>query len=238
MKKFLTLMAILLAILIGFLEFVLPKTLSGILEEQITNSTGAQAVNLDLSSSPNFKIAAGIIDKIHGTASSGRLGEIDFKELSLDGEKISLDVKELLFPEKEIPTKDRMNKILQSAEKLEMHGIITEEDLKSYIATKVDRLENAEVKISPEEISATGQVKIMGRTADVDLAGKFIADDGDIYFQMTRLNVRNALLRHVSLDRFLGDVKILESEKLPLGMKFDSVELREGEAVIAAVRKN
>lgn len=237
MKKFLIFMAVLLLILVGLLELILPKTLSAVLEEQVTNLTGAQEVDLNLSSSPNFKIIAGDIDKVHGTASLGKINDIDFKELSVDGEKLQLDVFEILFPTENLSSQDRTNKILKSIDKLELHGIITAEDLKNFIAKKVDRFDNSEVKISPEGISATGQIKIMGRMADVDLAGIFIADGGDIYFRGTNLNLKNSLLRHVQLDRFLGDMKILDSENLPLNLQYDSVELREGEILITAKLK-
>ena len=236
MKKFLTLMAFLLIVLLVILEIVLPRNVENILQEQITNSTAAQEVDIDLSSSPNAKIALGEIDKVHAAASQGRIGEIDFTNLSLDGENIQLDMREILFPSAELSDKERTDKILKSVGKLELHGVIGAEDLKSFIAKKVDKLENAEIKISPEEISATGQIKIMGRTADVDVAGIFIADGGDVYFSVTRLNVKNALLRHVNLERFLGEVKILDSAKLPLNLKFDSVELREDEILLTAVR--
>lgn len=237
MRKFLTLMAFLLIILFVLLEIILPRTVENILQEQIIKSTASQEADVNLSSSPNTKIALGEIDKVHASANNGRIGEIDFTNLSLDGEKIQLDMREILFPTEGIKDSERAEKILKSVDKLEMHGVIGEEDLKSYIAKKVDKLENAEIKISPEEISATGQIKLMGRTADVDVAGIFIVDNGDIYFRATHLNVKNALLRHVNLDRFLGELKIVDSANLPMNLKFDSVELREGEILLTAIRQ-
>ena len=234
MKKFLTLMAFLLIVLLVILEIVLPRTVENILQEQIIKSTAAQEVDIDLSSSPNAKIALGEIDKVHAAANSGRLGEIDFTNLSLDGEKIKIDIREILFPSAELSDKERTDKILKSVDKLELHGVIGAEDLKSFIAKKVDKLENAEIKITPQEITATGQIKILGRTADVDVAGIFIVDSGDIYFRATHLNVKNALLRHVNLDRFLGELKIVDSKNLPLNLKFDEVELRDGEILLTA----
>ncbi len=234
MKKFLVFMAVLLLILLALLEFILPTTLAKVLEEQVTGATGAQEVDLNLNSSPNFKILAGYVDEVHGTASLGRIGDVDFKELALDGEKVQVDIFELLFPTEGISAREHTNKILKSISKLEMHGIITAEDLKNFIAKKVDRFDNAEVKISPEGIEATGQIKIMGRMAEVKMAGTFIEDGGNIYFRGTNLNVKNSLLRHVQLDKFFGDVKVLDSENLPLNLQYDSVELRDNEILISA----
>ena len=210
--------------------------MTNLLKEKVLSATAAQAVELSLSSSPNARIALGEIDKLHCTATDGKIGELFIKEMTLDGEKIKLDVPEILFPDKEISSQEHFNKILISADKLELNGIVNEENLKEFLMSKADKIDNLELKISPEEVSATGQVKIIGRTADVELAGVIIADEGDLYFRMTRLNVRNAILRHVQLDRFLGDIKIIERDKLPMGLTFHSVELREGEALLSAAR--
>ena len=236
MKKFLTLITFLAIVLLILLEFVLPRTVENILQEQIIKSTAAQEVDLDLSSSPNAKIALGEIDKVHAAANSGRLGDIDFTNLSLDGEKIKIDMQEILFPSDDLKGNERTEKIFKSVEKLELHGVIGEEDLKSFVAKKVDKLENAEIKIKSDEVTAKGQIKILGRTADVDLAGIFIVDGGDVYFRATHLNVKNALLRHVNLDSFLGELKIVDSQNLPLNLKFDTVELRDGEILLTAIK--
>ena len=63
-----------------------------------------------------------------------------------------------------------------------------------------------------------------------------IADEGDLYFRMTKLNARAPLLRHVQLDRFFGDIKIASADKLPLNLKFENVELQEGQAILTAIR--
>ena len=234
MKKFLALTAILLAILAALCEAVVPSTVESILREQIVNSTSATAVDVSLSSSPNFRIALGEIDKIHATAAAGRIGEIDFKNLTLDGEKIRLDILSILFPNKDLTAQELNKRILKHADKIELRGIITEDELKKFIVDKGDNFEEPQVSIKPEGASATARVKFFGRKVDLDVAGNFLVNDGTIYFHMTRLN-SNSILSRVNIDSFMSDIKVLDSANLPLGLKFDSVELREGEAVITAV---
>ncbi len=233
MKKFFALILILLVILIALLNFVLPGTVANILEEQIIHATAAQEVKVDLSSNPNAKIALGEIEKIHGTASKGHIGEVEFQNLTLDGTKIRLDVMELLFPNKDLTAQERTRRILQHADKIEMRGVITEEKLRDFIAKKDAHFENPQVKITPEEATAQARVKILGRTVDLDVAGTFIVSNGDVFFHMTRLD-SNSILRRVNVDFFLNDVKVLDSSTLPIGLKFESVELRDGEAVLTA----
>lgn len=236
MKKFLALIVILLVILAALLELVLPSTVESIVAEQIVNATSATAVEVSLSSKPNFRIAMGEVDRLHATAAAGRIGEIDFKNLTLDGDKIRLDVIELLFPNKDLSSKERERKTLKHADKIELHGVVTEEELKNFIAAKDENFENTQVKITPEGASAAATAKFFGRTIDIDIAGNFLVRNGDVYFHMTNLN-SNSILRRVNVDIFLTDVKVLDSANLPLGLKFESVELRDGEAVVTATGK-
>lgn len=235
-KKISAALLILAIVLFAVFEIILPRTVASILQEQIIKSTHAQEVEITITSSPNAKLAIGDVDKVYGTASAGDIGDLEFQALTLDADKIKVDVMELLFPSKDLTSKQRTEKILQSAEHVELKGIVTAEGLKNFIEKKVDQLDNAEIKITPQEVTAKGQIKVMGKIADVDIAGSFFLDEDDIYFRATRLDVRNTLLRHVQIDRYLGDIKILESETLPLNLKFNSVQMREGDVLITAVR--
>ncbi len=234
MKKFLAIIGILLIVLCLILQFILPSTVETILKEQVVNSTSANEVDVSLSSSPNFRIALGEIDRVHATAAAGRIGEINFKNVTLDGEKIRLDILELLFPSKNLTANERTQRIFKHANKIELRGVVTDEEIKNFIANKDSNFENTQVAITPNGATASARVKFLGRKVDLDIAGTFLVNGGDVYFHMTRLN-SNSILSRVNIDTFLTDIKVLDSANLPLGLKFDSVELREGEAVITAV---
>ena len=234
MKKFLALSAVLLVLIALICEKIVPRTVESIVTEQIVNATFSTAVDVSMSSTPNFKIAMGQIDKLHATAAAGRIGEVAFKNLTLDGEKISLDVMELLFPNKDLSAQERQRKILKHANKIELRGIITDEELKTFIIDKNKNFENLQVIIKPEGAFASARAKFLGRTVDIEVEGNFLVNNGDIFFHMTKLN-SNSILSRVNADTFMVDVKVLESAKLPLNLQFDSVELREGEAVVTAI---
>ena len=237
MKKFLAVILILIAVIAVASEIILPSVVTNILKEQIVKATHAQEVQLSLTSSPNAKIILGNVDKIYSTASYTEIGGVNFEALTLDAEKVSVDVMEIISPTPNLNDSQRADKILKSAGKIELSGIITEDGLKNFIENKVDQLDNAQIKITENEASASGEIKFLGRTADVDIAGNFFLDDGNIYFKATRLDVRNTLVRNVQIDRYLGDVKILESSQLPIGLKFSSVQMRNGDILITATRE-
>ncbi len=213
--------------------------LSNMLKTKIAELTYSQEVDLSLDSSPRFLIATGQVDEIHGEVKNGKIGELETTDLTLDGKNVNVDMTMLLFKDKANDSGKRrqVEDYLKSIGRVEMTGVVSEDNLKHFLEQKVSQLENLELKMTPKEVTATSNVKIMGRSADIELSGIIIADEGDLYFRMTRLNVKNALLRHVQLDRFFGDIKIVSADKLPIGLKFDNVELQDGQAILTAIRE-
>ena len=238
MRRFLIVIGVLIIILGGLTEIVLPQILNTMLKEKIAQLTYSQQVDLSVDSSPRFMIATGRVDTIHGQVKNGRIGELNTSNITLDAQNVKVNMPALLFADKTDVNGKRktVEDYLSSIGNVKMTGIITENNLRDFLQAKVSQLSNLELKITPDEINATSNVTIMGRSADIELSGTIIADEGDLYFRMIKLNVKNAILRHVQLDRFFGDIKIVSSDKLPIGLQFDSVELKEGQAFVTAVR--
>ena len=236
MKKFLAVIVVLLIAVGAFAQFAVPRALTNYLKDKVIQLTKAQEVSLTLDALPSAKISLGYVDRIHCTADNATIGDLQLKQAVLDGTTIHIDVKELLFPTDGISREERTNRVLKSAGSLELSGVITENALRDFLAQKVDQLKDPQVVMKPEEIRAAGKIKILGREADVQIGGKIIARDGDLYFQMNNLNIENAVLRRVNLDKFLHDFNLTERVKMPFGMQFRTVEMREGETFVTATR--
>lgn len=236
MKKFLAVIVVLLIAVGAFIQFAVPRALTNYLKGRVTDLTGAQNVALTLDALPSAKISLGYIDTLHCTADDATIGELKLKQATLNGAAIHIDIKELLMPTDGLTREEHTNRVLRSIGSLELNGVITADGLKDFLARKIDRLQSPQVVMKPEGISASGKVKILGREADVQIGGKIVARDGDLYFQMGDLNVENAVLRRVNLDKFLGDFNLTENVKMPLGLQFRAVEMREGEAFVTATR--
>ena len=238
MRKFLTIIGLLIIILAVLTEIVLPQILTGMLKDKIAQLTASQEVELSIDSSPRFMIATGRVDEVRSNVINGKIGELETTNLTLEAQNVQVNMSELLFMDKsESPHKKTIEDYLKSIGKVKMTGVITEDNLKHFLENRVSQLENLQLKMTPEQITATSNVSIMGRSADLELSGTIIADGGDLYFHMTKLNAKNALLRHVQLDRFFGDIKIASAEKLPIGLKFENVELQDGQALLTAIRE-
>jgi hypothetical protein len=236
MKKFLAFIIVLLIAAGAFVQFAVPKALTNYLKGRVTDLTAAQEVTLSLDSLPSAKISLGYIDSLHCTAADATIGELNLKKAELKGSAIHIDIKELIFPTDGISHEEHTNRVAKSIGKLELSGVITEDALKNFLAQKIEQLRSPQVVMTPEGITAEGKVKILGREADVQIGGNIVARDGDLYFKMNHIGVENAVLRRVNLDKFLGDFNITENVKMPFGLQFRNVEMRQGEAFVTATR--
>ena len=240
MKKVFTAIVVVLIVAavaaVACAQFVVPTALSNYLKSKVIDLTHAHEVTLQLNALPNAKISLGYVDSLHCTADDATIGDLNLKKAVLDGSTLKIDIKEIIFPTEGISREEHTNRCLTSAGSLELSGVITEDALRDFLERKVDHLKDPQVTMSPEGISAAAKVKILGREADVQIGGQIIARDGDLYFQMLNLHVENAILRRVNLDRFLGDFNLTEAVKMPFGLQFRTVEMRQGEAFVKATR--
>jgi len=161
-------------------------------------------------------------------AHNAKLGNIYASELTLDAENVKLNMKKLM---------DGKSNCVDSADSIEMHGIITENDLRDFIARSVDKVDNVTVEIDPDVITATGSIKLAGRDVDINLKGLVVPENGDLYFRPTNVTVKNMkFLSNLSVDNFIDDIEIVDHEILILGTHFTEVKLLDGSAKITAVR--
>lgn len=240
MKKFF--IAILIALVVltvaagAFAQFIAPNALTNYLRNKVIELTHAQEVTLQLTAFPSAKMVLGYVDSVHCTAADATIGELNLKRAVLDGSSVHINMKELLLPTDGISRDEHTNRCLESAAALELSGVITEDALSKFLSEKIEQLKDPQVIMTADGITAESKVKILGREADVQIGGQIIARDGDLYFQILHVNVENAILRRVNLDRFLGDFNLTEAVKMPFGMQFRTVEMRQGEVFVKATR--
>lgn len=219
---------VLLALIAAFfIEFLLPTFAAGALKAKVVSRLATDDVTVAMDASPEFLLALGHADRLEVLARQAKVGSVTARELTLSGEGVDVDVPAFLSDS---------GIQVRRAKKLTLKGIIGEEELRRALQGKVDRMENISVSITPEGIRAEANAKIFGRTADVELTGEIVDDAGALYFRMTSLSLKNAMLGTARLGDMFGDVELLGAGKLPLGLKITNVEQRDGVVLITAER--
>lgn len=212
----------------AFCQLLLPGIISGNLANRIKEAARAENVTANVRAMPGFMLLAGQMDNLDVVVDNAWLGDIQVSRLTLHGENLQVDYSAL---------DSRDGSAIQSAYNLELTGVITQQALQDMLVKKMEKVDNLHVQMDTDKISATGQVKLLGRMADITLEGKVLPENGGLYFHMTRLDIRNAVLGQAVLGNFFGDILIFDLYNSPIRAEIDDVQQQAGQVTIKAVRK-
>ena len=212
----------------AFCQLLLPGIIGGNLANRIKEAARAENVTANVRAMPGFMLLAGQMDNLDVVVDNAWLGDIQVSRLTLHGENLKVDYSAL---------DSRDGSAIQSADNLELTGVITQQALQDMLVKKMEKVDNLHVQMDTDKISATGQVKLLGRMADITLEGKVLPENGGLYFHMTRLDIRNAVLGQAVLGNFFGDILIFDLYNSPIRAEIDDVQQQAGQVTIKAVRK-
>ena len=212
----------------AFCQLLLPGIIGGNLANRIKEAARAENVTANVRAMPGFMLLAGQMDNLDVVVDNAWLGDIQVSRLTLHGENLQVDYSAL---------DSRDGSAIQSADNLELTGVITQQALQDMLVKKMEKVDNLHVQTDTDKISATGQVKLLGRMADITLEGKVLPENGGLYFHMTRLDIRNAVLGQAVLGNFFGDILIFDLYNSPIRAEIDDVQQQAGQVTIKAVRK-
>ena len=212
----------------AFCQLLLPGIIGGNLANRIKEAARAENVTANVRAMPGFMLVAGQMDNLDVVVDNAWLGDIQVSRLTLHGENLQVDYSAL---------DSRDGSAIQSADNLELTGVITQQALQDMLVKKMEKVDNLHVQMDTDKISATGQVKLLGRMADITLEGKVLPENGGLYFHMTRLALRNAVLGQAELGNFFGDILIFDLYNSPIRAEIDDVQQQAGQVTIKAVRK-
>ena len=227
LRRFLLIFVLLAAAAGIFCEIVLPPLAQSTLANRVQTLTKADKVDVSIKTSPACFLLLGQADQVKITAENALLGQVRVQTLELTAADAGFDVTQLDNPQ---------GPSIRRADSLQLRAVIQSESLAELIRKKVDRLENVEVEISPQSISVTAQSKIFGRMADIRIEGTVLEEDGSIYFRMSSLSIKNAVVGKAAVGNFFGDIVLTNLRTLPFEAQLDDVVQKDGEVVITASR--
>ena len=225
MRRFCVVLAAALVLAAAFSQLVLPGLMENRLGNSIRSALQAENVTVDLAAMPGLRLLSGHADSIDIVVDKAQLGDIQVEKLTLHGENVQADFSAL----------DKHDgSAIRSADSLELTGMITQQALQEMLEKKLDKVENLEAVMDRDKLTASGQVKLIGRTADIHLEGRVLARDGGLYFHMTQLDIRNAVFGQAVLGNFFGDILLFDLYSSPVRAAIEDVEQHDCYVVIRA----
>lgn len=210
----------------GLSQILLPPIAARTIESRLSLALKTDAVTAHVSGVPALLLLFGHIGHVEVAAEKAMLGEVRAARVTLVGDGVELPVDRLTQGDFSV----------RGAERLRIDARVTAEDLADLLRRKVDKAQNITVEITPELVLMNGQVKIFGQTADIHIEGKILEENNSIWFRMTRLDIKNALLGRAVTGNFFGDIELVDFERLHLPVTLDSVRQGAGEVLLSASR--
>lgn len=225
MRKLLIGLILVVVVALAGATYILPTYISNQISGRIERSLQTDSVNANIETSPSFMMLFGQVDNIDIEATNIKLDKVNLNELSLKGENIEISVQDLLLARR---------LVINSADNLIITGLIDENNLAQLLAKEVDKISDIAVKITPDNVEATGKISFLGQEATINVKGIIVVEGKNLLFRITDANTENRLFGKIGIS-FTKDIFLVSTDKLPLeGAKFTRVEQQNGQVLIEA----
>lgn len=225
LQKLLIGLILVVVIALAGATYILPTYISNQISGRIERSLQTDSVNANIETSPSFMMLFGQVDNIDIEATNIKLDKVNLNELSLKGENIEISVQDLLLARR---------LVINSADNLTITGLIDENNLAQLLAKEVDKISDIAVKITPDNVEATGKISFLGQEATINVKGIIVVEGKNLLFRITDANTENRLFGKIGIS-FIKDIFLVSTDKLPLeGAKFTRVEQQNGQVLIEA----
>lgn len=225
MRKLLIGLILVVVIALAGATYILPTYISNQISGRIERSLQTDSVSANIETSPSFMMIFGQVDNIDIEATNIKLDKVNLNELSLKGENIEISVQDLLLARR---------LVINSADNLTITGLIDENNLAQLLAKEVDKISDIAVKITPDNVEATGKISFLGQEATINVKGIIVVEGKNLLFRITDANTENRLFGKIGIS-FTKDIFLVSTDKLPLeGAKFTRVEQQNGQVLIEA----
>ena len=181
MKKFLILIVLLIIVCVVGAQFVVPKYMESIVEDDLNQSLKPSSQTIVIESIPAFKLVYGQADHASGTLENVQLGKLNFSSLHYEANNIVINPISLIASHEV--------EVLSLGPSY-VEGIVLEDDLKKFLIQNTEGLQDANVVINNDRIALTGTVNIMGSLKGIAcLEGALQLKDNVLSFAPSRFTV-------------------------------------------------
>lgn len=220
MKKFLILIVLLIIVCVVGAQFVGPKYMESIVEDELNQSLKPSSQTVVIESTPAFKLVYGQADKVAGTLENVQLGKLNFSSFHYEANDLVINPVSLIVSH-EVD--------VLSLGPSYVEGIVLEDDLKKFLIQNIEGLQDVNVRINNDRITLTGTINIMGSLkGQASLEGSLQLKDNILSFAPSRFTISGLTISGITSQQ-LQPISIYDFNNFPVPVKAESVTVEKGE---------
>lgn len=231
LKRVLVVCLIAFITLAALSEFILPGVLARGVEEALKTTLGTEGdYEVALKTRPAVRMLLGHIDEISVVSTNVSTSTIVLEYLAVVLEDCSVDLKSLLA--------DRELKVSRSRDS-KVTITISQGNLERYLAANVPEYQDPRVLVTPEAVTLSGYLTVLGRDFVCNLVGQFVLeDDSTVGFAISGFTVDGVAVPPEFLEKWLellGQPDLsLDLKAFPLPLTGTGVVHEDGRIIIEA----
>jgi len=204
-------------------QFLLPWLVSGFVARSVGDQIRAEQITAKVTKTPALLMLGGKFDEVAISAVKAQIGRIVFQEMSIVASAAAIDMTALL--------RDRRF-VMESAGKIELSGVITQEELSRYLNANVKNVKNAVVTVRDGRVAIDAQLVIIGPIAvKVTLDGRIVGDDRQIRFVTEQFSLNDGLAGNIS-GALLTEIPLADLKQLPFAVGVREIVMEQGRIIV------
>lgn len=223
MNKSLKLVLIILILLVGLSEFLLPLAASLVLDRALNRAVPTKTLAVTARSFPGIRLAFGDFGSVRSTGVDARIGLLGVKEMQVEMEDARIDMGTLI-------ANNRL--VLRDVKDLQIMMKFTEKDLAEYMNKQVKEVKDATVAITPGKIEIKSGVDLGIIKFSLNVSGRIVGDDKNIRFVSDTLKFGGT--GGPSFGATIGEIVLVDLAQLPFKVGVRKVSMETGAVTIHA----
>ena len=226
MKKWAGIIGVALLALAVATELFVPTLACWGISAAVKESLHTDEATVSSRSFPAVSMLFGRLGHIDIETHNAMLGDLRADDLALHGEGVKMP--------SDVLTNNHF--AITDAKKLELAGVVTEEGLQDFLQRKVDKLRDAKVVITEEQVIVDAAPRLMGTPMGLHLEGNFFVEDNKIRLALTKVTLKATFFGRDIGGDFGGAIDICDFGQLNMPVELDAAKHEKGRVVLTASR--